>query len=169
MFAEPVDQSRAEGDRGPGRGRRDSFADAQVDRDRTLLALRGIEAALARPAGGDSWMADLESSLDGLGAAMTEERQELDRPDSLLSMIAAEHPRRYGPRVRGIKEQYADIVRQLGSFRRELEASGGSTSDIGDLRHRAGWIIRSLHNCRNRQADLVFDALGLDLGAQHGQ
>lgn len=114
-------------------------------------------------------MAELEASLDGLGDAMTEERRELDRPDSLLMMISAEHPRRYGPRVRGIEEQYADIARQLESFRRELEASDGSSSDIGELRHRAGWIIRALHNCRNRQADLVFDALGLDLGEQHGQ
>ena len=101
--------------------------------------------------------------------AMTEEQRELDRPDSLLTMISAERPRRFGPRVRGIKEQYADIARQLGSIRRELEDSEGSLVDTGDLRHRAGWIIRALHNCRNRQADLVFEALGLDLGERRGQ
>lgn len=170
MFAEPTGRSSgADDDRGPGRAHQASFADAQVDRDRTLRALRGLETALARPAGGEAWIADLESSLDGLRDAMTEERRELDRPDSLLMMISAEHPRRYGPRVRGIEEQYADIARQLESFRRELEATKGSASDIGDLRHRAGWIIRALHDCRNRQADLVFDALGLDLGDQNGQ
>lgn len=96
---------------------------------------------------------------------MSEEQRELTRPDSLLAMVTAEHPRRFRPRVRGIREQYDDIIRQLGTFRRELDGFEFSITDIGDLRQRARWIILALQNCRNRQADLVFDALRLDLGA----
>jgi uncharacterized protein with von Willebrand factor type A (vWA) domain len=136
---------------------------ARADRDRTLGAIRDLEVALGRAAGGEDWITEIGSSLRAHSEAMSEEQRELQRPDSLLTMISAERPRRFGPRVRGIKEQYADIARQLGSFRRELEASGDVT-DSGELRHRAGWIIRALHNCRNRQADLVFEALGVDLG-----
>jgi hypothetical protein len=145
------------------RSSQDTVGAARADRDRTLGAIRDLEVALGRAAGGEDWITEIGSSLRALSEAMSEEQRELQRPDSLLTMISAERPRRFGPRVRGIKEQYADIARQLGSFRRELEASGDVT-DSGELRHRAGWITRARHNCRNRQADLVFEALGVDLG-----
>ena len=145
------------------------FADAQADRDRTLAAVRLLEAALARPAGGEDWVARLRSSLEVLADAMTEEQTDLERPDSLFAMISSERPRRFGPRVRGIRDQYTDISRQLESFRRELDGDELTLSDIGDLRHRAAWIVRALSNCRDRQADLVYEAVGLDLGEQHGR
>ena len=142
----------------------DAIRAAQFERDRTLISAREVEDALSRAAGGTNWVDDLKSSLGSLQDAMSEERRELDQPASLLALISAERPRRYGPRVRGIIEQYEDITRQLDSFRRELDHWEGTVGEIGDLRNRAGWIIRALHNCRNRQADLVFEALGLDLG-----
>lgn len=147
----------------------EAFNAAQIERDRTLICVREVEDALSRAAGGESWVDALGSSLKALHEAMSEEQRELDQPGSLLSLISAERPRRFGPRVRGIREQYADIARQLDSFRRELGRWDGSAAEIGDLRHRAGWIIRALYNCRNRQADLVFDALGLDLGENRGK
>lgn len=142
----------------------DAFNAAQVERDHTLICVREVEDALSRAAGGTNWADELKSSLGSLQDAMAEEQREFYRPGSLLTLISAERPRRFGPRVRGIREQYDDIARQLDSFRRELDRWDGEVSDVGDLRHRAGWIIRALHSCRNRQADLVFDALGLDLG-----
>jgi hypothetical protein len=147
----------------------DAFDAAQVERDRTLVSARRVEDALSHASGGSSWAADLKSSLGSLRDAMTEERQELERPGSLLAMISAERPRRFGPRVRGIREQYDDIVRQVESFQRELEHWDGSVGDVGDVRDRADWIIRTLHNCRRRQADLVFEALELDLGDSHDE
>ena len=55
-----------------------------------------------------------------------------------------------------------DLVRQLASLHDQLQSA--DHAEAGDLRHRAGWIIRALHHCRARQADLVFDALEMDLG-----
>lgn len=141
---------------------RDAFYAAQVERDRTLLAAREVEDALSGAAGGENWIQELKSSLASLEDAMSDEERELDRPGSLLVLISAEHPRRFGPRIRGIKEQYNDIIRQLESFRRELDGWDHADGDLGDIRHRAGWVIRALQNCRNRQADLVFEAIGLD-------
>ena len=142
----------------------DAFYAAQIERDRTLLAAREVEDALSRAVGGENWVAELKASLASLEEAMNEEQRELDRPGSLLLLISTEHPRRFGPRIRGIREQYKGITRQLESFRRELDGWDRAEGDLGDIRHRAGWIIRALQNCRNRQADLVFDAIGLDLG-----
>jgi hypothetical protein len=146
-----------------------AFDAAQLERDRTLISARQVEDALSRASGGDRWAANLRSSLGALRDAMTEERQELERPGSLLAMISAERPRRYGPRVRGIREQYDDIVRRLESFQGELEHWDGSLGDVSDVRERADWIIRALQSCRRRQADLVFEALELDLGESHDQ
>jgi hypothetical protein len=143
---------------------RDAFYAAQIERDRTLLAAREVEDALSRAVGGENWVHEVKSSLASLKDAMSDEELELDRPDSLLTLISAEHPRRFGPRIRGIREQYNDIIRQLASVRRELESWDRAEGDLGDIRHRAGWIILALQNCRNRQADLVFEAIGLDLG-----
>lgn len=146
------------------RSKRSAFDAALSDRDRTLAAIHQLEEALSRASGGDTWVGDVRSSLDALQSAMSEEQRELRRPDSLLTMVSAQHPRRFGPRVRGIREQYEDIIRQLGTFRRELDGLDVSFADTGDLRQRASWVILALHNCRNRQTDLVFDALRLDLG-----
>lgn len=146
------------------RSQRSAFDAAQGDRDKTLDAVHRLEEALSRAAGGSRWMNDVRSGLDALQAAMSEEQEELTRPDSLMTMVAAEHPRRFGPRVRGIRDQYDDIIRQLGTFRRELDGLGDSKSDTSDLRQQAGWIIMALRRWRNRQTDLVFDALRLDLG-----
>lgn len=142
----------------------DAFDAAQFERDRTLISARRVEDALSRASGGDSWAAELNSSLRSLRDAMAEERQELERPGSLLALISAERPRRFGPRVRGIREQYDDILRQLESFQRELQHWESSEGEVGDIRHRADWLLRALHHCRSRQADLVFDALHVDLG-----
>ena len=143
---------------------RDAFYAAQIERDRTLLAAREVEDALSRAVGGENWVHELKSSLASLKDAMSAEERELDRPGSLLTLISAEHPRRFGPRIRGIKDQYNDIIRQLESIRRELDGWDREEGDLGDIRHRAGWVILALQNCRNRQADLVFEAIGLDLG-----
>lgn len=146
-----------------------AFDSAQIERDRTLICVRQVEDALSRAGGSETWHDDLKSSLSSLKAAMIEEQRELDRPASLLALIAGEDPRRFGPRVRGIREQYNDIGRQLDSFRQDLDHRGDAAADIDDLRHRTGWIIQALHHCRNRQADLVFEALGRDLGRKDGE
>lgn len=146
----------------------DAFDAARFERDKTLMTVRAVEDALSRAAGAEDWVDDLKTSLETLQDAMSAEQRELDEPGSLLAMLASERPRRFGPRIRGIKEQYDDIARQLDSFRRQLDRWDPGVDDIGDIRHRAGWIIRALHNCRNRQADLVFEALGRDLGDRRG-
>lgn len=141
-----------------------AFHASRQDRDRTLQAIRDLEAALGMAAGGTGWLEDVVADLGALEEAMKEEQLELNRPDSLLAMIAAEHPRRFGSRIRNVRGQYDDISRQVASLRRELGERDEGELTAGDLRQRAGWIIRSLHHCRARQTDLVYEALRLDLG-----
>lgn len=144
--------------------RQQALAASRLERDRTLEAIHSLEASLGMASESSDWLEEVSMSLETLENSMTAERDELNRPDALLAMIASEHPRRFGPRIRSLREQYQGIVAQLASLRRELAESGGTDHGAEDLRHRAGSIIRALHNCRGRQADLVYDALRLDLG-----
>lgn len=137
---------------------------SRLERDRTLGAIHRLEASLGRAADIGTWLETVQSNLHLLEDAMVEEQRELHRPDALLALIASRHPRRFGPRIRGLREQYGDVVRQVASLRRQLENAGEDNLNAEDLRHRAGWIIRALHHCRGRQADLVYDALRLELG-----
>lgn len=141
-----------------------AFAASQFDRDRTLGAIHRFETALAMAAKGATWLSEVTKDLEALEAAMIEERRDLNRPDALLAMIAAEHPRRFSSRVRNLREQYDDIIRQVASLRDQLAHQENGQPDPGDLRHRASWVIRALHHCRNRQTDLVYEAIAMDLG-----
>lgn len=145
-------------------GHHDAFAATRGDRDRTLQAMQRFETALAMASESGRWLTEVTGDLEALEAAMVEERRELHRPDSLLAMIAAEHPRRFGSRVRNLGEQYDDIIRQVASLRDQLAHENEATPDAGDLRQRAGWIIRALHHSRARQTDLVYEAIAMDLG-----
>lgn len=141
-----------------------AFTSSREDRDRTLVALHRLESALAMASGTKDWINEVMDDLRSLDSAMQIELDELNRPDSLLALIAAEAPRRFGPRIRGIREQYEDVTRRVGSLLRELELPEQSIVDPTDLRHRAGSVIRAIHHCRARQTDLVFEALRVDLG-----
>jgi hypothetical protein len=143
---------------------KEAFAASRADRDRTLQSMHRLEAALGRAADGEGWLDDVMISLGMLQRAMEEEQHELERPDALPAMIAAERPRRYGSRIRNLREQYDDIARQVSSLLDQLDHAEESEVDAGDLRNRSSWIIRALQDCRARQTDLVFEALAVDLG-----
>lgn len=149
---------------GPRKETSEAFSSSRKDRDRTLVALHRLESALAMASGTNDWINEVMDDLRSLESAMRAELDELKRPDSLLALIGAEAPRRFGPRIRGIREQYDDVTRRVGALLRELELPEQSSVDPTDLRHRSGSVIRAIHHCRARQTDLVFDALGVDLG-----
>jgi hypothetical protein len=145
-------------------GRQAAFATSRVDRDRTLQAMHRLEAALAMAAEGENWLTEVTTDLEALEAAMVEEQMELNRPDALLAMITAGHPRRFSGRIRNLREQYDDITRQVASLRNQLTQDQYPMLDPGDLRRRASWILQALHHCRNHQTDIVYEAIAMDLG-----
>lgn len=140
-----------------------AYEASREDRDRTMATIHELEAALARAAGADDWHEGVIRGLVDLEDAMAIEQAELERPDSLLALIAGEHSRLFGPRIRNFKEQYIDVARQASSLRAQMETAGSDVA-AADVRHRVGWIINALRHCRARQTDLVFEALTLDLG-----
>lgn len=139
-----------------------ALAASHLERDRTLEAMHDLDAALGKASGGENWPELVAGALGRLESSMREEQRDLHRPDALLAMAAATNPRRIQPRIRNLQERYDDLIRQICSLRSQLHREHDLGAD--DLRHRAGRILRDLHQCRARQADVVFEALELDLG-----
>jgi hypothetical protein len=141
-----------------------AFAASRSDRDRTLIAIHRLESALAMARGAEGWLERVSTDLGALETALRDEQGESNRPDALLSMIAGESPRRFGSRVRHLREQHDDIIRQVNSLRGQLEREDEYGIDPGDLRHRVSWVIQALHHQRARETDLVYEAVERDLG-----
>lgn len=141
-----------------------ALAAIRAEADRVLEAVHRLEDTLSRAAGGPSWAETVATELDALRAAISAELSETDRPDALTAMIAAENPRRFNTRVSHLRDQLEDILRQTTLLAAELDRSDPSAMDASDIRHRTGWLIRAIHRYRGRQADLVYEALELDLG-----
>ncbi len=139
-----------------------AFTASRVERDRTLEEVPRLESALEKASAGKSWLVEVMDHLDRLESAMAEEQAELHRPDALLALIAAGHPRRYRSKIRNLRAQYDDLVRQTAALRTQLGAGGDV--DATEVRHRIGWILQAIRHCRAVLTDLVYDALELDLG-----
>lgn len=143
-----------------------AFEVSRTDRDRTLDALRTLEEALggAAPGRETDWLKRVVADFESLEKALKKEFDESNRADGLLSMIARDYPRRFGSRVRQLREQGNDIYGQVMSLRAQLAEIEDDPLDFGDLRHRIDWLMRAIHHRRARETDVVYEAIELDLG-----
>jgi hypothetical protein len=151
----------------PSREETEAFESSRSDRDRTLENLRSLEVAIggAAPGREPRWLETVLEALRSLEEAASDERIESLRADSLLSMISRDYPRRFGSRVRQLRHQHDDVITQLTSLRSQLERLGPDDIDYSDVRQRVEWLTRAVRHRRDREADLVFEAIRLDLGS----
>ena len=145
-----------------------AFAGSRAGRDATLAALRRLEAAAGMAGAGREarWLGQVVTDLHRVEAAVAAEREESARPDSLLSMLAQDYPRRFSSRIRQLREQLDDIGRTITSLRAQLESSSSpdETIDVADLRRRINWLADAIRHRQARETDLVYEAIRLDLG-----
>ena len=144
-----------------------AFADATVGRDATLAAVRRLEAAASRAGTGreTDWLEQVAADLNVLERAVAAERQEASRPDSLLSMIARDYPRRFSSRIRRLGEQHEDIAQTITSLGTQLQSMRDEPIiDVADLRQRLSWLADAIRHRWGRETDLVYEAIRLDLG-----
>jgi len=154
-----------------------AFAETSVGRDVTLAAVRRLEAAAGRAGTGreTDWLGQVAADLYVLERAVADERHEASRPDSLLSMIARDYSRRFSSRIRQLREQHEDIAQTIASLRTQLQSMRDEpTIDVADLRERLRWLADAVRHTWERETDLVYEAIRLDLGradhaAQEGE
>jgi hypothetical protein len=92
-----------------------------------------------------------------LGDATTDEADNAERSDSLLSDIARTQPLLRN-RVRGVRLQYRQLRDALASLRAELAEHADGDLDFADVRARLGWVLTSLRHQRARESDLIYEA-----------
>jgi hypothetical protein len=142
-----------------------AFVGSSVDRDATLAAVHRLEAAIgmAGPGREDAWLRQVAADLRVVDETVMAERDETRRPDSLLSMIARDYPRRFSSRIRQLQEQHDTIVGTIGALRAQI-GSMSDEIDVVDLRQRLGWLLQAIRHRWARETDLVYEAIRLDLG-----
>ena len=89
-------------------------------------------------------------------------------------MIARDYPRRFSSRIRQLREQHEDIAQTIASLRTQLQSMREPTIDVVDLRERLRWLADAVRHRWERETDLVYEAIRLDLGradhaAQEGE
>jgi hypothetical protein len=138
---------------------REGLATRHSDQERTLSAMHRLENALeaAAPKRETTWRGEVMAALAVLGEATTEEADNADRPESLLSDIAFNQPR-LRHRVHGIRTQYAQIRERIQELDRELHHAQDGSLDFADLRQRLAWVLTALRHVRARESDLLYEA-----------
>jgi hypothetical protein len=127
-----------------------------------------LESMIGRPAPGRDreWRSDTVRALRELEPALHEQQASYEDPASLLAEIALEHPR-LRTWVRQLNRQWRELARDVQSLREQLEQSDDTGWDYADVRERIRTLLKNLHHHRAREADLVFEALSVDLGVNH--
>jgi chromosome segregation ATPase len=138
---------------------REGLETRRSDQERTLAAMHRLEKALesAAPGREGSWRDEVMAALTVLGEATTQEAENADRPESLLSDIAHNQPRLRN-RVRGIRTQYQQLRERMGELDRELHQPKSAVPDFADLRQRLAWVLAALRHVRARESDLLYEA-----------
>ena len=138
---------------------------SQADRTRSLDAMHALESMVGRAAPGRvrDWQSDIARALSELEPALRQQQASYEDPTSLLAEIALEHPR-LRTWVRQLHRQWRELATDVQSLREQLEQADQTAWDYADVRERVRALLKALHHHRAREADLVFEALSVDLG-----
>jgi chromosome segregation ATPase len=148
------------------RSHRAGIATNREDRRRSLDALHAVESSAANAAPGreDEWVAYVRSALGALQDALSTQALHSAGSDSPLTDIEMEEPRLRN-RVIQLRRRYEDLQQRIAELHSQLDASGPDGIDIADVRRRLERLAGELRYQRAREADLVYEAYTLDLGA----
>ena len=138
---------------------------SRQDRDRTLVAMRELEEALAAPAPGreKAWGTRVVESLRNLESALLALLNNGQQDRHLWADIAliGPHAKR---RVNQLHHQLQDLCRQASSLRLQLEQALEGTPDYADFRRRLAWLLAAIRHYRDQEADLIYEVYNVDIG-----
>jgi len=136
---------------------------SRSDRDRTLEAMHGLEEAVGRAAAGDleGWTQTVRTALERLETAFIEQRASYEDPIGLMAEIAQDHPQ-LRTWVRQLRHRWIELEASARTLRQTLESSTDLHATY-EIRERVRWLMGAIRHHREREADLVFDALEVDV------
>jgi hypothetical protein len=136
------------------------------DRARMLKAMTALEASLASGAVSRqvAWQQRVTTALGVLEEAMKTQTQELTSGKGVLAEILDKAPR-FERQVRHLRDQYADLARQINSLREQFTNDDDSEfPDVGEIRQRLAWLITAIRHFQARESDLLQEAFCVDIG-----
>lgn len=144
-----------------GESRRHPPAPGRSERDVGNDALRGLEEALSSPAPGrvDAWRDHADAAITQLTVALNHQHRSDGEEHSLLSEVAREVPRLV-PRIEQLREEHRGIRADL----LDAQAAVRVGADVDEIRDRLSDIGRRYRRHRTAEADLVYEAVNVDLG-----
>jgi septal ring factor EnvC (AmiA/AmiB activator) len=149
------------------RPQRKAIATNCTDRKRSLDALHVLEfcATTAAPGRETDWLARVRAALEALDDALGEQERNSAVSDSTLSDIEQEEPRLRN-RVIQLRRRHRDLHLRVRELRSQLDESTASEGiDFADIRRRLERLAAELRYQQAREADLVYEAYTVDLGA----
>jgi len=149
------------------RQQRDALRTSRGDRDRALDAMRALEDAAGRagPGRDQAWRQAVTAALVTLQEAIAEQKAGYETPASLMAQIAQDDPR-LRTLVRQLQHRWDDLATTSRTLAETLRSSDADASwTVADTREQLRWLMAALHHHRAREADLIFDAFGIDVSA----
>jgi hypothetical protein len=143
-----------------------ALAENRSDRERSLHALHELELRAGSPAPGREaqWLGQVLRSLDALEEMLAAQHENSAERDSLLSEIQRDQPRLHN-RVVQLRRDYRDLHEAVSRLHAHLEVTPPDDIHFGDVRQRLDRLATELRYQRAREADLVYEAFNVDLGA----
>ena len=128
--------------------------------------MHALEAAagMAGPGREQEWRGSVLAALDELTAAVAEQQETYARRDSLMAQLAQGDPR-LRTWVRQLHHRWASLAATTHDLADDLrDAHSAGSRSIDDIREQVRWISAALQHHRAREADLIFEALGAEIG-----
>ena len=137
---------------------------ARDARQASLHALHVLEYALSAPVPRRerTWLHRVTLAVDALAAALDRQIHAEDESLGLLSEIALCEPR-YATQIRRLRQEQIDLAIAVASLREQIEPNPELPIDTADVRDRLATLARRYRQHRAREADLIYEAVGVEL------
>ncbi len=140
--------------------------EGRSERVRILMACHRTEAALTAAAPGRelAWRERVNEALNLLRASLGEPSQRGESAGGLIAELKSVSEKYYH-RIERLQQEFDEMIRRCDATIELLKSQGDEeTIDFADIRQRITWLLTSLKHHQAREADLVFEAYGLDIG-----
>lgn len=142
----------------------DALDDNRTQHVRLLFAIHRLEACLGQAAPGreEAWQQEVQQALQLLSVAMRESQDCVSSDGGLVESIRFEKPFLAG-RIASLQAEFEDLRGQIQSTRKRL-AESVLEFDFADMRQQIAGILTALRQHQAKEADLVYEAINVDLG-----
>jgi hypothetical protein len=148
----------------PDRRLADLATATRAHRHASLQALHVLEYALSAPAPRRhrTWVHRVQIAANALARTLHQQLHPGSDSIDLLAEVALTEPA-YELRIQRLRQELLDLSIALASLREQIEPDPEFGIDPNDIRERLAGITRRFRQHRAREADLIYEATGINL------